>query len=300
MKCSLAKYLCLYYLVASQTVSAISIVYNFRIAQITKQTISNETRDNPAMLTALFFDLYQKKYTGDISQNFIGGLGSYIYNFESSDYLRLDFAFSNIHEKAHQVTTFSGTEFDDILLTIGHNFQPTQQSKITLSGLFGIPTHPILDLEHVSFGYGQVGAGIQLDGSYQFKNNPTYFLWGTRYLGFIPRCAKTADENSYKFSIGNVGDLLVALKNNWNHHGLEAGYTARFNFGASVYPKYDDIVAKTNYTRNNFYVVYKYKFQKNNFLHRFLINAAYGFDSKPKQYGNKYIIMIWTSWSISF
>lgn len=300
MKCSTLKYLCLYYMTSSTILSATSIVYNFRIAQITKQSINNETHDSPTMLTALFFDVYQKKHTENISQNFIGGLGSYIYNFESSDYLRFDFAFSNIHQKTNGVTTFSGTEFDDILLTVGHNFQPNNQSKITLSGLFGIPTHPILDLQHASFGYGQVSAGVQLDGSCQFKNSPTYFLWGTRYLGFIPRCTLAADQHYYKFSIGNIADLLVGLKNNWNHHGLEGGYTARFDFGANVSPKYDDIIAKTNYIRNNFYLVYKYKFEKNNYLHRFLLNAAYGFDSKSKKYGNKYIITLWTSWSISF
>lgn len=278
--------------------SSISIVYNFRIAQITKQPINEEKKYKSSLLIALLFDQYQKKYIGNITQNFAGALGAYIYNV-GANYCRADIAVSHIQEKTNHTVTFSGTEADDILFTIGHNIQLNNKSVITLSGLFGIPTHRVFRLQHVDFGYGQVGTGIQLDGSYNLSHGED-ILYGGRYVYFIPKTAYDNNEQKYTLTAGNLGDLLIAYKKNWIQHGIEFGYTARFNFGAAIYPMLTDFTEKTDYIRSNFYIVYKYKFFIQNIQNRLLLNLSYGFDHRPYRFGNKNIITLWGSWNIYF
>lgn len=277
---------------------AISIVYNFRIAQITKQPIFEENNTQHHSVIALLFDQYQKKYHGDSTQNFAGGLSAYIYNARSY-YFRVDTAASHIHSTTNHITTFSGIKTDDILITIGRNFKLNALNSTTFSVLFGMPTHCPNILKHTDFGYGQVGTGVQIDGSYDLQHK-NHFLYGLRYNYFVPRTARDEQNNKYRFTIGNIGDLLFGYKHNWTHHGLEFGYTQRWDFGAAIRPHLDDIVKKINYTRSNFYFVYKYIFSINNLEHRFLFDVSYGFDQKPKKYGNKYIITVWGAWNIRF
>ena len=84
MKNTISARLLFFSLLPYTNIFAISIVYNLRIAQITKQTIAN----NKYETVALLFDQYQKKYNG-IRQNFVGGMGTFIYNFKSC-YFRID------------------------------------------------------------------------------------------------------------------------------------------------------------------------------------------------------------------
>lgn len=274
-----------------------SIVYNFRIAQITKQPILEQSSHFPNLVVLLPFGQYQKKYNGT-KQNFAGGLASYIHDF-SPYYCRTDFAVSKIKEKSDNITTFSGVETDDILFTMGRNFVLPGRGSITTSGLLGIPTHKIFSLEHLNFGYSQVGIGLQLDGLYSF-NDSGDFVYGARYIYFVPRKAYDELHKKYQVTIGNIADILTAYKNNWHQHGAEIGYTLRFRFGAHADPFIDQFAQKTNYIRNNFYFVYKYRFLINNIPNRLLFNIAYGFDSSPKKFGNRYIITLWGAWNINF
>ena len=275
---------------------ATSMVYNFRIAQVTKQPLSEEPNDRKNTIIALLFDVYQKKYNGP-RQNFTGALASYIRDF-APYYVRLDFAFSHIKQNINHQTNFTGNETDDLLLTTGCKINSSPQNSVTLSTLCGIPTHRINTLQHPDFGYNQVGLGLQLDGIHNFDMQ-TALVYGTRYIYFIPRTAYH-NQNKYKFSISNLFDLLVASKTNWGQQGLEAGYTARFQFGAQIYPNFADIIEKTNCIRSNFYLVYKYKFAIQATQNRLLLNIGYGFDHKPKTFGNKNIITVWGAWSINF
>lgn len=273
------------------------MVYNFRIAEITKQPIF-ETERNKHTAIALVFDQYRKKYT-NVRQNYIGNLDSFIYNFNPY-YFRTDFAFSHIKEQLHHVTTFSGIETDDILFTLGRDFLLNNESRVTLSGLFGIPTHKISRLQHADFGYSQVGLGLQIDGSYSFSDRNT-LLYGGRYIYFVPRHALDTEKNKYDLTIGNVGDILLANKISWGkHHGFEYGYTFRSRFGAHIKPNFDNFSKKTNYLRSNFYLVYKYKFLINNISNRLLFDFSYGFDHNSKPFGTKYSMLGWISWNVSF
>ena len=286
-------------IICSPALFTISIVYNFRIAQITKQSFFHEKHKKKYSVILLPFDQYQKKYVGDITQNFLGELSTFIYNFDNN-YFRIDAAFSHIHETTLGATTFTSTETDDILFTIGRDFHLNEQSKVTLSGLFSVPTHKILSLKHISFGYGQVGTGLQLDGLYEFKPRQD-IIYGARYVHFYPGSAQDSSCTNYRFGVGNLADLLLAYKYNWpHHHGIEFGATQRWDFGASICPALDNTVAKTEYTRSNFYFVYKYRFKRPSANHRLLLNIAYGFDEKPKLYGNKLILTLWAAWDVRF
>jgi len=275
----------------------ISMVYNFRIAQITKQPIAEQSDDHPNSVMGLLFDVYEQKYN-QIHQNFGGGLATYIRNFIPY-YFRIDGAVSHIKASLNGTTSYSGTQTDDILFTMGRDFLIGEQAKVTISGLFGIPTHAITGLQHASFGYGQVGLGGQLDGIYNL-NSHYALIGGTRYIHFFGRKAYAQNQDLYKFNIGNILDLLFAGKYNGVKQGLELGYTARFQFGAKISPFLANATSTSNYIRNSFYGVYKYRFKIHELQNRFLLNLAYGFDSRPKTTGNKNIITVWGSWTVNF
>lgn len=277
----------------------ISIVYNFRIAQVTKQSIVESSPLKTNRIVALLFDQYQKKYQGGVTQNFAGAFASWIYNLEPY-YLRIDGAFSDILQKTNHVTTFSGAETDDLLFTMGRNFKSFERNRTTISALFGVPTHEIFTLQHVSFGYSQVGMGLQLDGAYELAHQSDV-LYGARLIYFVPRTARViCPDQEYLFSIGKIADILLAFKHNQGHHGFECGYTQRWDFGSHVSPVLDDTAAKIDYVRSNFYAIYKYNFLVNDLENRLLFNISYGFDQKPIRYGNKSIITVWASWNLSF
>ena len=277
---------------------ALSVVYNFRIAQITRQSIGHKTDARPHSLSLLLFDLFQKSHDFGIRENYAGGLLTYNYNFGKTDYFRADFAVGHTNQTIKHVPNVDVIEPDDILLTAGHNFKFTQKSKATISGMFGIPTHSIYSLQRVGLGYGQVSLGAQFDGLYKFSKDVD-FLWGTRYNHFLPQTTYDATGKTYQFTIGSIADILVALQtSNPLGHGIEGGYDSRWGFGVNAIPTISNLCL-LNYHRNNFYIVYKYTFLGKRVAHRFLLNVSYGYDVYPKQYGYD-AVMIWGSWGIAF
>jgi hypothetical protein len=296
MTCTHFRYLLWLILFQSGSLFAISMVYNFRIAQVTKQPISNDSNRNHT-LVALLFDVIQKKYNG-IFQNFAGAFGSFIYEFDTY-YFRTDMALSHIKQK-YQHIVFTDIETDDILFTIGKKFTLSRHATITYSGLFGIPTHHNFKLQHIDMGYGQVGFGCQVDGSYAFSETTGALVYGGRYVRFIPRNTFDSIHQRYRFTMGNFVDLLYAYKNSWDPYGIEFGYTSRFQFGARINQHINDITKQFDFIRSNFYLIHKYTFLVHSIANRLLFNLAYGFDHKPRFFGNKHVITIWGSWSINF
>ncbi len=275
---------------------AVSMVYNFRIAETTREDVFAKKVEREDTVLALVFDQFRKKHSG-IRQNFAGALASYIFS-SGSYYVRADGAFSHIHAWDHAKTTFQDTASDDILFSFGAN-RANEQTSSTLSGLFGVPTHAITRLKHVDFGTGQVGLGIQFDQSRE-RGEQDSFLYGLRYIYYVPRKACDPCNHLHTFTLGNIGDILLAYRHNYDHQGIELGYTFRARFGAHCRPPFDDAVEKANYLRSNFYFIYKYKFSTERARHRLLLNIAYGTDHKPKTFGNKAIYTLWGAWQISF
>jgi hypothetical protein len=274
-----------------------SIVYNFRIAQITRQSISdNQNNPHPNNLSALVFNQYQKKYN-DSKQNFTGELSSYIRDL-SPYYFRADFAFAHVQNKVDHTKIYSGTQTDDLLFTAGRNFTTSNKNTITLSGLFGVPTHNMKLLLHPEFGYAQVGLGAQLDGVYSFTANSA-LIYGTRYIYFVPRTTYDNLENRYKFTAGNNVDFILASKYDFDQNGIEFGYTNKCQFGTKIIPQITDLFAN-HYISSSFYLVYKHRFLIYNLPSRFLANIAYGFNHKQQALANKTVITGWVAWNISF
>jgi hypothetical protein len=281
--------------------SGLSVVYNFRIAQITRQPIGHQEKQRLSSLSLLLFNLFQKTKCFNIREDYAGGLVTFNRNFAEKYYIRTDFAVAHTNQKVNHLSTVDAIEPDDILLTVGRNFTFKQRSKITVSGLLGIPTHSVNTLQRVGFGSGLVGIGAQLDGIHKFTKKSD-FLWGSRYNYFAERTAFTAAGTAYKFSIGSIAYLLVALQTNSTvslKHGVEGGYSARWGFGVHATPNNIPNLGLLNYMRNNFYCVYKYTFLTERVAHRLLLNVSYGFDTKPKQYGYN-AVMLWGSWGIAF
>lgn len=276
---------------------AISVVYNFRIAQITRKPITQKTENKPDSVAPLIFDFFQKMKNFNVRENYAGGLVTYNHNF-THDFFRADFAVAHAGRKVDNVQTVDVTESDDILFTAGHCIIHNPNAMVTLSGLFGIPTHSVFTLERIGFGTGQVGLGVQLDGLHKFTKNSD-FLWGTRYNYFIPRTAFDVNNNPYQFTVGSIADLLIGFQTSKPlGHGVEGGYSTRWGFGIESSPKILNL-DQFNYIRNSFYLVYKYTFLTPRVAHRLLLTASYGFDSKPKLYGFN-AVMVWGSWGIAF
>lgn len=274
-----------------------TVVYNFRIAQITKQPVATSQDLPKNNVLGLLFNQHQKKYIGT-KQNFTGLLTSYSHSFEPY-YLRVDFAFAHIKDKLNQETIFSGTETDDLLFTAGRNFITSPKNVVSLSGLFGIPTHKNNYLKHPGFGFNQVGFGAQLDGVYSF-NNTTGFIWGSRYVYFAPGHALDRFENRYKYTVGHNVTLLISTKYDHNHRGFEFGYSPSFLFGGYTIPKIDILARNAALIRNSLYLVYKQHLLIKNIHNLFLCNISFSRDQRPFELGNKEIIMAWIAWNVSF
>lgn len=280
------------------SVSAISIVYNFRIAQITRQPILGHKHHKYNTASWLLFNYFQKNSNFDIRDNYTGGLMSFNRDFAEYYYFKTDVAVAHIGQTIKSNKTVEVTEPDDILCTMGRNFILNKNSRITLSGLLGIPTHSVNALERIDFGFGQVGIGAQLDGLYTGVKKVD-FLYGARYVHFIPRTAFDPENNCYKFTVGSIADLLFsAQSNNIVGHNVEGGYSARWGFGINASPAIPNL-KDAEYIRNTFFLLYKYSFVTERVAHRLLLNIAYGFDSKPKDRGYQAVIL-WGAWGIAF
>ncbi|MGB8468063.1 MAG: hypothetical protein WCE21_03585 [Candidatus Babeliales bacterium] len=294
-------FLCAMGMVLPTSIHATSMVYNFRIAQITKQDIFNKDGgDKNYSVVALLFNVIRKKYHGDVQQYFLGTLDSFIYDFRENYYFRTDFAVSAIKEKTEGITTFHDVETDDLLFSLGRNLHVNDKASLTFTALLGLPTHVPYRLRHLELGLAQVGIGGQLDGSYAW-NSRDAFLFGARYVYFVPRTLHNTVDQQFRFTYGNMGDVLVAYKHNWpKKHGIEFGYTTKFRFGAHIHPFVPEVAKKSDYIRSNWYSVYKYRFAIKEVANKLLFNIAYGFDHQPHQFGNKYIVTIWGSWIVNF
>lgn len=279
-------------------VHALSIVYSFRITQITRQPIVPETENKPSSTSLLWFNYFQKTRCFGIRENYTGGLATYIRNFRKQYFFRADFAVGKAHQTIKKIETSNVIEPDDFLFTVGKNIMKTDCGRVSVAGLIGIPTHSVFTLQRVGFGNGQPGIGAQIDGLYNLSDKIDV-LGGVRYNYFIPRTAFNNQDEKYTFTVGSIADFLIGLQTSNNiGHGIEGGYAARWGFGAKATPRII-VLEDASYMRNNFYLVYKYTFLTEKVAHRLLLNISYGFDSKPKDLGYN-AVMVFASWGIAF
>ncbi|HEX2977619.1 MAG TPA: hypothetical protein VHO47_00650 [Candidatus Babeliales bacterium] len=280
---------------------SISIVYNLRVAETSKHRGLESFFKKPSFGIFTPFGTFREKYNG-VHHSAGGGLFTLLYSPERY-YLRVDAAFARVSSHDRSIH-FARTQGDDVLFSGGYSPRTSKKSKLTISGLFGIPTHKDTSLEFVQFGYGHFGLGAQVDGTYFFSTNRNHtFRWATRLIHFFPRNveARMGDQRErFNYGIGNLADIFLALHMIRKLHSMEAGYDASFFFNAKIFPHFEDAIKRANYIRNSFYGIYKYRFFIGNVASYIACALSYGFEPTPKTVGNKRVITTWASWGINF
>lgn len=171
------------YLFSVNICNSVSIVYNLRIAEITKRQITEALFNKPFIAAITIFDQTRKTHE-DIFNHYNGGLASFIY-IKKNFYCRLDGAAGKAFSKKNDIH-LSRTQSDDILFTSGYGFSINKQVKTTISGLFGIPTHKDFGLEGVQFGTGHYALGLQWDGGiYNSSTSHPFHKISSSYCSFF-------------------------------------------------------------------------------------------------------------------
>lgn len=289
-------------------VLAISIVYNMRIANITRRQHANTPGNYKHTAIETPFGQWRALKNGT-QQHDAGILNSYIYS-KPSHYIKVDTAVAHIASNIPipaQATCLhiARTQWDDLLLTGGYGQKIGSKCRIAYSGLFGIPLHRDNILELAEFGTGHVGLGAQVDSSYALTDHETIFF-ALRGLYFIPRKARVDNpcltplyaQSTYKIKLGTVFDIFISHQTMWNtYNRIEYGYDATFAPTGSINPPLSNGVT---FTRHSFFGVYFrtiLAFERPTGL---IIGLSGGFDSKPAVLGNRYHATLWSSWGFVF
>lgn len=116
-----------------------SEVYNLRIATTTKpRQLERDQYQNLAIGTQ--FQTFRKKFNHN-THRAIGALAGYVH-FHDPFYIRIDGAVAQVKEhNVHTGSCFARTQTDDLLFTGGYGHAFNENRSMTISGLFGVPTH---------------------------------------------------------------------------------------------------------------------------------------------------------------
>ncbi len=280
--------------------SAVSLVYNLRIAESTKRQVLEKGQD-PYKIALTAFNNNRKKRNG-IYHNVAGMLETFSYTTPNF-YFRTDFAFGQVKDRKG-CSHFKELETDDILFKSGYSYSINEKIKLTLSGLFSIPTHMDHILEQHQLGYGHFGLGFQFDSSFIYSiPRKSAIRCAFRLIQFIPRHTwHTADNitKRYTINIGNLIDVFIAHHTVFGHHSFEFGYDQIFFCNGKIHPFLEDALEKINYIRPEFFSTYKYTIATRRTHHIFSVTFSGGFDIWPWLHGNKRIVETWFSYGINF
>lgn len=279
-----------------------SIVYNLRIAEITKRQNIPQQQQHPFIVGVSFFDTFRRTYN-DIFQNFIGAFGTFIYSYKELC-LRIDGAFAHAHQSFETLSS-SVTQLDDLLFSLSYCNPIGEDLKLTFSGILGVPTHKEEGFLHVQFGTAHVGLGFQIDNSWTYTKDKKHLFFGAaRLVHFFKRSTEIpilGHLKPFEFSAGNLGDILIAHHSRWNHkHQTEIGYNLTSLFDTSLHPFIPNVTNQINFIRNSFYASYLYGFKLFDRPNALIVALSYGFDHSPRIFGLKYSVTAFLSWGISF
>lgn len=287
---------------------AVTIVYNMRIAEITKrqQLAPNVKKHNILGVTSVG---QWRKLKNGFKQSVYSEIGTYIRSAKSW-YFKIDGAVGRV--KNNIITrSFKRTQTDDILFTGGYSHGIGEYGRFTYSGLFGIPTHRDFILDLAQFGTGHVGVGGQFDVSYAYMHNRSNILLAAaRLVHFFPRNITSHDPclqplypcREFNLNLGNVADLYIAHQTNWAKvNRVEFGYDASFiGFGSHVSPDIPDFSGSLVYIRNSFFGAYSRLLPSEKMPMGIVTGLSGGFDSRPYIVGNRYMLTAWFLWGILF
>lgn len=292
---------------------SVSIVYNMRIATITRrQRFDSQQQAFHNLLSGVPFAQWRKIQSGNFKQNDYGALGTYIYSKENY-YLKVDSAAGRVNSTIigeNSCLKISRTQTDDILFTGGFGHSAGKHARFAYSALFGVPTHRNYILEFSQFGIGHIGLGGQIDGSYNYSQNGTHTIFGAmRLIHFFGRAIEVKDSclkplyahTCYNLKPGNVADLFISHQTVWNKRNrFEFGYDATFGFGASICPTIVNFGGTATLIRNSFFGAYSRLIPIHERPTGIIVAFSGGFDSKPKLLGNSYFLTIWGLWGFAF
>lgn len=285
------------------SLQSVSFVYNLKLAETTMRHSLKHSINNPRTSSFTFVEMNRKKETGD-KENVIGGLASFIYSAKDF-YVRGDFGIGNVSEtKQSNNERFSRTQVDDILFTGGYRFIVNKYSKLTFSGLFGIPTHKNGYFEGIQFGIGNIGLGGQMDGSYAYTKSLNHMIVNAaRLIHFFESTLSTKINNGarwFDLHPGNLVDLLIGNNSTWGDHTLEVGYVFTFTFGGKIFPKLPDFKDQVSLMISSFYSTYSFKCLMNKMPTSLLVGLAYGIGLNKKDYRYKSSLSAWLNFSFKF
>jgi hypothetical protein len=284
-----------------QQISAVTLVYNMRVAEISKrqQLMPNTKKRN--IIAETSFGQWRALKNG-FKQSAYGAIATYIRSAQSF-YLKIDGAVGRV--KNNVLThIFKRTQTDDILFTGGYSHMVGTYGRLTYSGLLGVPTHRDFILDLAQFGTGHVGMGGQIDASYAYKHDRTNVLFGAaRVVHFFPRnisshnpCLKPLYAcTEYNLKPGNIVDLYMAHQTNWaKRNRFECGYDASFiGLNSLITPRITDFQGSLLYIRHSFFGAYSRLLPSKKVPMGLIAGLSGGFDSRPKTFGNSYMITAW-------
>lgn len=280
--------------------AAVSLVYNLRIAESTKRQ-TFELGENPNKIALTLFNNNRKKRYGAV-HNVLGLLETYSYTTPSF-YFRTDFAFGQVQDNCGS-SHFKELETDDLLFKSGYSYAVSPKTKISISGIFGIPTHKDFSLEHFELGFAHFGLGFQLDASFAYSfPKASAIRCAFRFIQFLPRKIQSKFHGTMKcfnLNIGKLIDVFIAHHTVFGHHSFEFGYDQIFFCDAKIHPFLEGAIEKVNYIRPEFFSTYKYTLATDYFHHIFSATLSGGFDIWPHLHGNKRIIEAWFSYALDF
>lgn len=277
----------------------VSIVYNLRVAEITRRQASDPKYTDPSIASLALFDQTRRR-CDLVKQNIAGGLATYLY-LRKRFYCKADFAVG--HVRSDNIDgRFSRIQTDDILLSLGYSKKISDRTKMTFSMLFGFPTHADTILEGIEFGTGHNGFGLQIDGSFLCSEKGNHsILTAARYIRFFPASIFYPINNictPFSLDIGNLVDLIIGYNYRFNTSAFEVGYNPSFLFSATITPAIADVTNQINGIRSSFYGAYKHLFLRDKHPQGIIIALSYGFDNKPRIF--KQILTAWAAWGINF
>jgi hypothetical protein len=280
---------------------AITVVYNLRIAEPTRNQAKLFKNTHAHVAVATPYCQFRKNDL-ELWQSIGGVLGAYIFSLESW-YARVQAAVGHVHAKDLLTVDFSKTQMDDILFSGGYGHAVNERLRMTFTVHLGIPMHNDTALEEpIECGTGHVGIGAQIDGSFQYAKHHAV-TGAMRFIHFFPRMVTAAVgplRERFKFNIGNIADLFFAYQTSWKLHRFEIGYNPTFVFDSTIYPPLPLAVEEARFIVNSFFATYQYAFVIRNLPNAISFGISYGFDNIPECMNNKYIVTSWFSWGVNF
>jgi len=296
-------YACIINIIMCVPMHGITLVYNLRIAETTRTQLKHLVQKRHSIIAATPFAQF-RQLLKDAHESAVGGLLTYIYMKEHF-FARVNAAVGHVHAKSDTLNaSFSRTQTDDILATVGYAFSVHEYLSMGASLHLGVPTHEDTSLQVVQLGTGHVGLGGQIDAAYSISDSQA-FMAAARFIHFFPRNVRIMLNDvmqHFDFALGNAADLYFTYQKNWGRqHQLEVGYNPTFLFDAHTEPPLPELMAQINSTIHSFFGSYRYGFLiKNTYPSAIIIGTSIGVNPLPEQFGNTKIETVWFSWGINF